>query len=58
MRVSEAARVVGRSERWLREAEKKGKIPKVKRDLNSWRVYTLENIATLQRLLLGQQEHD
>lgn len=40
-RVSEVARELQPSERWLREAEKKGKIPKAKRDLNGWRVYTL-----------------
>lgn len=52
--VGEASRQLGRSERWLREAEKKGKIPKAKRDLNNWRVYTNEDIARLQKLLLGQ----
>lgn len=53
LRVSEAARELRRSERWLREAEKKGKIPKAKRDLNGWRVYTPEDIAKLQEMLLG-----
>lgn len=52
--VSEVARKLKRSERWLREAEKKGKIPKAKRDLNGWRVYTLEDIAKLKELLLGR----
>lgn len=52
--VSEAARKLGRSERWLREAEKKGKIPNAKRDLNGWRVYTFKDIARLKELLLGR----
>ncbi len=52
--VSEAAREVGRSEKWLRNAERNGKIPKAKRDLNNWRVYTLEDIAKLKELLLGR----
>jgi DNA-binding transcriptional MerR regulator len=51
--VSEAARELERSERWLREAEKKGKIPKAKRDLNGWRVYTSEDVAKLQELIVG-----
>lgn len=50
--VSEAARELGRSERWLREAERKGKIPKARRDLNSWRVYTQEDIELLKELLV------
>ena len=50
--VSETARELGRSERWLRQAEAKGKIPKAKRDLNGWRVYTLEDIAKLKKLLI------
>ena len=52
--VSEAAREVGRSEKWLRNAERNGKIPKAKRDLNNWRVYTLEDIVKLKELLLGR----
>lgn len=53
--VSEAARELGRSEKWLRNAERQGKIPKAKRDLNGWRVYTLENIARLQELITGSR---
>jgi len=37
--VSEVARNLGRSVDWLREAERKSKIPKAKRDLNNRRVY-------------------
>lgn len=50
--VSQAARELQRSERWLREAEKQGKIPKARRDLNGWRVYTQEDIAKLKELLI------
>ena len=53
--VSEAARELGRSEKWLRNAERKGKIPRARRDLNGWRVYTPEDIAKLQKLLLGSR---
>jgi len=52
MRVAEVARLLGCSERWLREAEKSSKIPKAKRDLNGWRVYTLEDIAAIRSLLI------
>ena len=51
--VSEAARELGRSEKWLRNAERKGKIPRARRDLNGWRVYTSEDIAKLQELIVG-----
>lgn len=50
--VSETARELGRSERWLREAEAKGKIPKARRDLNGWRVYTEEDVERLRQLLV------
>jgi len=52
MRVSGAARQIGCSERWLREAEKLGKIPKARRNLNNWRVYTQEDISLIKELLL------
>jgi len=51
MTVSKTARQLGCSERWLREAEKAGKIPKARRDLNGWRVYTEEDIEEIRRLL-------
>jgi DNA-binding transcriptional MerR regulator len=51
--VSEAARELRRSERWLRDAERTGKIPRARRDLNNWRVYTEEDIAALHELLSG-----
>lgn len=50
--VSEAARELERSEKWLRNAEAKGKIPKARRDLNGWRVYTPADIAKLKELLI------
>ncbi len=53
--VSEAARELGRSTDWLRDAEAKGKIPKARRDLNGWRVYTAEDIAKLKELIVGSR---
>ena len=50
--VSKAARELGCSERWLREAEKEGKIPRARRNLNGWRVYTQGDIANLKELLV------
>ena len=52
-KVSEAARELGRSEKWLRNTERKGKIPKARRDLNGWRIYTPEDIAKLRELIVG-----
>jgi len=56
LKVSEAARELGRSERWLRNAERKGKIPKARRDLNGWRVYTSDDIAKLRELIIGSRK--
>jgi DNA-binding transcriptional MerR regulator len=53
--VSEAARELRRSERWLRDAERRGKIPKARRDLNGWRVYTAKDIAKLKELIVGNR---
>lgn len=56
MSVSQVARELGRSVDWLREVEKKGKIPRAKRDPTSgWRVYTEEDIAKLKELLVPCQ---
>lgn len=52
LKTSEAARELGVSVDWLRGAEAKGKIPLARRDLNGWRVYTLEDITKLRELLL------
>ena len=51
MRVNEAARKLGISESWLRRAEQRGHIPKARRDLNGWRVYTEEDVAILREIL-------
>ena len=51
--VAEAARELGRSERWLRDAERKGTIPRARRDLNNWRVYGYEDLAKLHELIAG-----
>ena len=56
VRVSQAARLLGCSETWLRRAEQSGKIPKAKRDINTWRYYTMEDIAVLQAALLPESE--
>ncbi len=50
-RVNEAARELGCSEAWLRRAERKGRIPQARRDLNGWRVYNEHDIAQLRELL-------
>jgi len=52
MSVSEVARELGRSVDWLREAERRGKIPKAQRDLNGWCVYTMEDVERLRELLI------
>ena len=51
-RVSEVAREIGRCEKWLREAERRSMIPLAKRDINSWRVYTEDDIEWLKELLM------
>ena len=50
--ISEAARELGCSESWLRHSEARGRIPKARRDMNNWRVYTVEDIEALKSLRL------
>ena len=56
MTVLEASRVLGVSERWLRDAEKVGKIPRARRNLNNWRVYSEEDISKIKELLLPSRK--
>lgn len=52
MQVHEAAQELGVSEAFLRRAEGRGRIPRARRDINGWRVYSEEDIAALRTLLL------
>ena len=55
--VSEAARELGLSAEWLREGEKRGSLPKAKRDRNGYRIYTERDIERLRnRRLLRADE--
>ena len=58
MYLSQAARELGCSEKWLRHTETTGKIPQARRDLNGWRVYTEEDIEELKRLRAPAREHE
>jgi hypothetical protein len=51
LRVNEAARELGVSEAWLRRAERRGRIPHARRDMNGWRVYADEDIVALRGVL-------
>jgi DNA-binding transcriptional MerR regulator len=50
--VSEVARELGRSADWLRDAERRRKIPTAKRDFNGWRVYSSQDIAIIRDLII------
>ncbi len=56
MTVSEAARELGKSEKWLREAERYGRILMARRDLNGWRAYTQEDLELLKALIMPQHQ--
>ncbi|NVM22353.1 MAG: MerR family transcriptional regulator [Desulfobacterales bacterium] len=49
--ISEAARELGCSVEWLRAAELSGKIPIARRDINSWRRYSPDDVKEIKRLL-------
>lgn len=55
--VSEAARELSLSAEWLREGERRGSLPKAKRDRNGYRIYTESDLERLRnRRLLGTDE--
>jgi DNA-binding transcriptional MerR regulator len=55
--VSEAARELGLSAEWLQEGERRGSLPKAKRDRNGYRYYIESDIERLRnRRLLGTDE--
>ncbi len=54
MRVNEVARELQVSESWLRRAESRGRIPKARRDMNGWRVYSESDIAALRLVLVPE----
>lgn len=58
LRVAQVARELGCSERFLREGEKRGRLPRARRDLNSWRVYTEEDIERLRELIVPNTESE
>ncbi len=51
--ISEAARLLGVSADWLREGEKRGRLPKAERDHNGYRIYTPERIELLRQMRVG-----
>ena len=57
--ISEAARELDLSAEWLRQGEKRGSLPRAKRDRNGYRYYTLEDIESLRiRRLLSKAGSD
>lgn len=54
-RISEASRQIGISEKWLRNAEAKGVIPKARRDLNGYRYYTGEDIRLIKQIVYPKE---
>jgi DNA-binding transcriptional MerR regulator len=58
LKVNEVARELGCSESWLRRSEQRGRIPKARRDINGWRVYTDEDVNTLRQILFPEGVQD
>ena len=46
--ITEIARILALSAEWLRQGERRGSLPKAKRDRNGHRYYTDEDIARLR----------
>ena len=46
--ITETARILNLSTDWLRQGERRGSLPKAKRDRNGHRFYTIEDIERLR----------
>ncbi len=55
MLISAVARELGVSVDWLRRAEKDGRIPRARRHLSGWRVYTDQDVVVIQNLLIPSE---
>ena len=53
--ISEAARILELSADWLREGEKRGRLPKARRDSNGYRYYTPGDIQFLRCIGAGSR---
>jgi DNA-binding transcriptional MerR regulator len=53
--ISEAARILSLSAEWLRQGERRGSLPKARRDRNGHRYYTAADLESLRnrRLIRG-----
>ena len=52
--IAEAARELGLSAEWLRQGERRGSLPKARRDRNGHRYYTSEDIERLRNRRLPE----
>jgi DNA-binding transcriptional MerR regulator len=55
LRIGEVARELKCSVEWLRDAEKLGKMPPAKQDIEGWQFYDEEDIEELKRRLFSSQ---
>ncbi len=55
-RITEAGRMLGCSNDWLREAEQLGRLPPSRRDLNGWRVYTPSDIERIKAIMVPEEK--
>ena len=53
--ISEAARKLGLSAEWLRQGEKRGALPRARRDRNGYRYYTAEDLERLRNRRLRRR---
>ena len=51
-KISEAARLLGCSPDWLRDAERDRRISPSRKDSNGWRVYSASDLDLIEKLLL------
>ena len=55
MRIASTARELGVSVDWLRELERKGRIPRATRDVNGHRRYTDEDLSQLKEAIFAKR---
>ena len=54
LKIGDVARLVGRHVETIRDYGKRGVIPKARRDIAGWRVYSRKDVDTIQRIIVGE----
>lgn len=56
--IGQVARELGVSTDWLRRAERDGRLPRARRHMSGWRVYSAKDVAVIRALLVPASQSE